>query len=791
MTETSTRAVTGVRDGVGESVARPDGGLKVRGEFAYSSDLWMDGMLWGVTLRSPHPHARITRIETAAALAVPGVFAVLTHEDVPGINAYGLERRDQPVLAHDRVRYQGEPVALVAAEHPETARRALELIEVDYEQLAPVIDARKAVFGDTEPLHPGNPEGNVVRHARIRRGDPAATAAVVVAGDYEVGMQDQAFLGPESGLAVPAPDGGVDLFVATQWLHVDRSQVAYALGLDEELVRITLAGVGGAFGGREDLSMHVHACMLALRTNRPVKMVYNREESFFGHVHRHPARMHYEHGADEHGRLVYVRAEIVLDGGAYASSTPAVVGNAATLGAGPYAVPNVAIDAYGAFTNNPPCGAMRGFGAVQAAFGYESQMDKLAAALGLDPAEIRMRNGLVQGDRIATGQLVDAPAPVAELVRRVRDLPLPLPPTRPVEPARPVELVETPDLRTLPGGVANTTHGEGVVRGVGYGVGLKNIGFSEGFDDYSTARVAVEVVGGEPVVTVHTAAVEVGQGLVTLQSQIARTELGIASVRVETADTRVGSAGSTSASRQSYVTGGAVQAACREVAEELLARAAALVDPLVEPVEPGDRVVEPVETLELRDGAVVDGTGSLVATVADLVGTDRLERTVEWRHRPTTAIDPETGQGDAHVQFAFAAHRAVVDVDVELGLVKVVALDCAQDVGKALNPDQVLGQIHGGSAQGLGLAVMEEIQVVDGLVRNPSFTDYLIPTILDMPPMRVEVLEMADPNAPYGLRGVGEPPTLSSTPAIVAAIRDATGLDLTRVPVRPEHLTGT
>lgn len=769
-TSTSTRERAGVRDGVGESVARPDGGLKVRGEFAYSSDLWMDGMLWGVTLRSPHPHARITRIETARALAVPGVFAVLTHEDVPGANAYGLERRDQPVLAHERVRYQGEPVALVAAEHPETARRALELIEVDYEQLEPVTDARKAAFGDSEPLHPGNPDGNVVRHARIRRGDPDAVAAVVVTGDYEVGMQDQAFLGPESGLAVPAPDGGVDLFVATQWLHVDRSQVAYALGLDEELVRITLAGVGGAFGGREDLSMHVHACMLALRTRRPVKMVYNREESFFGHVHRHPARLHYEHGADEHGRLVFVRAEIVLDGGAYTSSTPAVVGNATTLGAGPYAVPNVAIDCWGVFTNNPPCGAMRGFGAVQAAFAYESQMDRLAAELGLDPAEIRMRNGLVQGDRIATGQLVDAPAPVAELVRRVRDLPPP--------PDRVVEPVETPDPRSLPGGVANTTHGEGVRRGVGYGVGLKNVGFSEGFDDYSTARVAVEVVGGEPVVTVHTAAVEVGQGLVTLQSQIARTELGIAAVVVETADTRVGSAGSTSASRQSYVTGGAVQAACREVAAELLARAAAVAE-------------AEVETLQLRDGAVVDATGALVATVAELVGTERMERTVEWRHRPTTAIDPETGQGDAHVQLAFAAHRAVVDVDVELGLVKVVALDCAQDVGHALNPDQVLGQIHGGSAQGLGLAVMEEIQVVDGLVRNPSFTDYLIPTILDMPPMQVEVLEHADPNAPYGLRGVGEPPTLSSTPAIVAAIRDATGLDLTRVPVRPEHITAT
>ncbi len=762
MTDVST--VAGTRDGVGSSAVRPDGGLKVRGEFAFSSDLWMDGMLWGATLRSPHAHARVTRIETAAALAVPGVFAVLTHEDVPGVNAYGLEHRDQPVLASDRVRYQGEAVALVAADHPETARRALDLVEVEYDALPPVTDARAAVFGETEPLHPDHPDGNVVRHVKIRRGDPSVSAAVVVSGDYEVGMQDQAFLGPESGLAVPAIDGGVDLFVATQWLHVDRGQIAYALGLDEELVRITLAGVGGAFGAREDLSMQVHACMLALRTRRPVKMVYSREESFFGHVHRHPAQMHYEHGADESGRLVYVKASIVLDGGAYASSSPAVVANAATLGAGPYVVPHVSIDCYGAYTNNPPCGAMRGFGAVQAAFGYESQMDRLASALGMDPAELRILNGLSEGDLVATGQVLDSAAPVAELVRRVRDMPLPAP--------------LATDLRSMPGGVANTTHGEGVVRGVGYGIGIKNICFSEGFDDYSTARVSVSVVAGEPAVVVHTAAVEVGQGLVTLQQQVARTELGIASVRVESADTRVGSAGSTSASRQSYVTGGAVQAACREVAAELVSRAAASTD-------------LPASTLSLADGQVLDAAGSPVASVVSLLGAEVLERTVEWRHRPTTTLDPETGQGNAHVQFAFAAHRAVVDVDTELGLVKVVALDCAQDVGHAINPGQVLGQIHGGSAQGLGLAVMEEIQVVDGLVRNPSFTDYLIPTVLDMPPMRVDVLELADPHAPYGLRGVGEPPTISSTPAVVAAIRAATGLALTRVPVRPEHITHT
>jgi xanthine dehydrogenase D subunit len=756
--------------GVGDSPVRPDGTLKVTGEFAFSSDLWMEGMLWGATVRSPHAHARIRRVEIARALALPGVFAVLTHEDVPGENVFGLETADQPVLAADRVRYQGEPVALVAADHPETARRAVALVEVDYEPLAPVTDVRAAVHGDEPPLHPG---GNVVRHVRIRRGDygpdpsdPAVPEAeVVVAADYEVGMQDQAFLGPESGMAVPAPDGGVDLFVATQWLHADRSQISRALGLEPEEVRIGSAGVGGAFGAREDMSMQVHACMLALRTGRPVKMVYSREESFFGHVHRHPARMRFEHGATRDGRLVYVRAEILLDGGAYASTTSAVVGNAATLGAGPYVVPTAVIDCYGAYTNNPPCGAMRGFGAVQVAFGYESQMDRLAEAVGIDPAEIRVRNAIAEGDAIASGQVIDSPAPVAELVRRVRDLPLPPP-------------AGAGDLRSMPGGVANSTHGEGVVRGVGYGVGIKNVCFSAGFDDYSTARVALEVVGGEPVATVHTAAVEVGQGLVTLQGQIARTELGVQRVVVETADTRVGNAGSTSASRQSYVTGGAVRAACREVAELLRARAA-------------QRAAVETGSLVLRDGTVVTTEGVPVAELAELLGGDRLERTVQWRHRPTRELDPETGQGDSHVQFAFAAHRAVVDVDVELGLVKVVALDCAQDVGKAINPDAVRGQIHGGSAQGLGLAVMEEVQVVDGLVRNPSFTDYLIPTLLDMPPMRVEVLELADPHAPYGLRGVGEPPTISSTPAVVAAIRAATGLSLTRVPVRPEHLTGT
>jgi xanthine dehydrogenase D subunit len=729
--------------GVGTNTVRVDGIPKVKGEFEYSSDMRVDGMLWGATLRSPHPRADIWSIDISRALTIPGVRAVLTHEDVPGQKLYGMERADQPVLASRHVRYQGEPIAIVAADHPETARRAVEAIEVEYDVLEPLTDPERAMAPDAPRLHLSE-NGNVLRHVRIVHGDPDADAEVIVTGEYEVGMQDQAFLGPESGLAIPDGEGGVDLHIATQWLHVDRDQIALSLGLAPEKVRLTMSGVGGAFGGREDLSMQIHACMLALHTNRPVKMVYNREESFFGHVHRHPCRMRYEHGATADGRLVFVRARIVLDGGAYASSSTAVCSNAGCFAAGPYEVPNARIDSYVTYTNNPPCGAMRGFGAVQVAIAHEAQMDKLATALGIDPVELRIANAMRPGTRMPTGQVVREPAPIAELLERVRAMPLP---PEPSDGGR--------DLRELPGGVSNTTHGEGVRRGVGYGIGIKNIGFSEGFDDYSTARVRLSIDDGEPLVEVHTSAAEVGQGLITVQAQIARTELGVERVAVLTADTRVGSAGSSSASRQTYVTGGAVKAACEAV----------------------------------RDRLPADPRTITAAQLATLLGDDAIEETVEWRHRETYPLD-ENGQGDAHVQFAFSAHRAVVDVDVELGLVRVVELATAQEVGKAMNPQALEGQIEGGTAQGLGLALFEEVQVKDGRVLNASFTDYLLPTILDMPPMRIDILEHPDPEAPYGLKGVGEPPHISTPPAVLAALRAASGRALTRVPVRPEHIVG-
>ncbi|MFD4988440.1 xanthine dehydrogenase family protein molybdopterin-binding subunit [Streptomyces sp. NPDC058374] len=778
------------KGGIGESTLRPDGTLKVTGEFAYASDMWHEDMLWGHTLRSPHAHARIVSIDTGEALAQAGVYAVLTYDDLPAeVKHYGLEIRDTPALAHERVRHHGEPVALVAADHPETARRAAAKIKVVYEELPLVTDEATATAPDAPLLHENRddhhaahtPHPNIVHRQPIIRGDVEAGRAradVVVTGEYVFGMQDQAFLGPESGLAVPAEDGGVDLYVATQWLHADQRQIAPVLGLPEEKVRMTLSGVGGAFGGREDLSMQIHACLLALRTGKPVKMVYNRFESFFGHVHRHPAKLHYEHGATRDGKLTHLVCRIVLDGGAYASSSPAVVGNAASLGAGPYVVDDVEIEAIALYSNNPPCGAMRGFGAVQACFAYEAQMDKLAAALEMDPVELRQINAMEQGAVLPTGQSVDSPAPVAELLRRVKARPLP--PERQWESAG-----GAPDVRALPGGLSNTTHGEGVVRGVGYAVGIKNVGFSEGFDDYSTARVSLQAIGGEAVAVVHTAMAEVGQGGITVHAQIARTELGVSQVTIHPADTRVGSAGSTSASRQTYVTGGAVKHACEAVREKVLELGRARLGTY----HPAWATAE----LLLEGGKVVTDGGEVLADLAEVLGDEVVDLELEWRHRPTEPLDLHTGQGDGHVQYSFAAHRAVVEVDTELGLVKVVELACAQDVGKALNPLSVVGQIQGGSTQGLGVAVMEEI-VVDpatAKVRNPSFTDYLIPTILDTPTIPVDVLELADDHAPYGLRGVGEAPTLSSTPAVLAAIRAATGLELDRTPVRPEHLTGT
>jgi xanthine dehydrogenase D subunit len=624
---------------------------------------------------------------------------------------------------------------------------------VTYEVLEPLTEPSAAP--DAPPLHP---DGNVFRELVIRRGDPTRRGPVVVEGSYEIGMQDQAFMGPEAGLALPADDGGVDLVVSTQWLHNDREQVAECVGLPEELVRLTLGGVGGAFGAREDVSLHVHSCLLALRTGRPVKMVYSRKESFLGHVHRHPARIWMRHSAEPDGTIVSFETRIVLDGGAYRSSSFHVTANAACFSAGPYRVPHARVEAFGVRTNNPPCGAMRGFGAVQVAFAHEAQMDRLAAACGVDAVELRLRNALAPGDELLTGQRITGSLPVAEVIRACAALPLPAPPAD--------------DVLARPGGAGRTSDPADVRRGIGFAVGFKNLMYAEGYDDFSTARCAL----ADGVATVTCAAAEVGQGFVTLVQQFARTILGVTNVVVAPADTSIGSAGSTSASRQTMMSGGAVEQACLAVRAQLFARVAR------------EHRQSPVE-LDLVDGRIVSRDGRVDLAVVELFPGETFTATEEFHHHLTHPLDAD-GQGDVHVSFACAAHRAVVDVDAELGLVRVVHMATAQDVGKVLNPLQVVGQVEGGIAQGVGLAVMEELLVEDGVVRNPSFTDYLIPTALDAPDVDLVLIEEPEPGVPFGAKGVGEPPTISSTPAVVAAVRAASGRPLTRVPVRPADVAG-
>ena len=723
--------------GVGASIERPDGGPKVRGTFSFASDVRVPGALWGMTLRSPHARASIIRLDVARALALPGVAAVLTAADIPGSKFCGLGG-DQAVLALDEVSYWGQPVAIVAARDPETARRAVAAVDVAYAPLPAALDPVAAAERD-----------EVFRELAWERG-PDLRGAVIVEGYYEVGMQDQAPLGLESGIAIPDGHGGMDIHAISQWLHADRDQIANCLGVDQHDIRVHPAGVGGAFGAREDLSLQVHLALLAQRTRRPVRMAYDREESFAGHVHRHPARLWYRHEADTDGTLVRIDCTILLDGGAYASTSGFVIGTAAAWAAGPYRCPSVRLRGIVAQTNNPPAGAMRGFGAVQACIGYEAQMDRLAGALGMSPVALRIRNALRTGDRLSvTGQAYSGPLPVVRCLEAVAAMPLP-------------DGGPSGDVRELPGGVGRCSASTAIRRGTGFAVGIKNAGFPEGFDDYSDARVVLR----RDHLEVQTAAIEVGQGLVAVLQQIARSASGIDAVRVRFVSTdEIGSAGSSSASRQTQLSGGAVLAATKILVGRVLAHYLA------------DRL----------DDRGVWRKDELMRRLEDVAGEIDPVAESRFRHPATTQPD-EHGQGNLAADVMIAAHRAVVDVDVELGLVRVVEVSTAQDVGRAIHPQAVLGQIEGGIAQGVGLATTEELIVREGRIVNASFTDYLLPTFADAPQVRAVLIEEPSEWAPFGAKGVGEPPTVSSTAAVLAAIRDATGIAVWRTPVRPEDL---
>ncbi|WP_424215541.1 xanthine dehydrogenase family protein molybdopterin-binding subunit [Streptomyces sp. BI20] len=741
--------------GIGQSVPPVDTRAKAEGTFPYASDLWAEGLLWAAVLRSPHAHARILSVDTSGAREMPGVRAVVTHTDIPGAGTHGRRVADRPVFAHDVVRHHGEPIAAVAADHPDTARLAAAAIVVEYEILDAVTDPEQA-FG-APPLHP---DGNVIRHIPLRYGDPDVVGEVIVEGVYRIGRQDPAPIGAEATLAVPRPDGGVEIHTGSTDPHGDRDLAAACLGLEPDRVKIVVTGVPGATADREDAAFQIPPALLALRTGCPVKLVATREESFLGHPHRHPTLLRYRHHADAEGRLVKVEAQILMDAGAHADSSSESLAAAVAFACGPYVVPHAFVEGWAVRTNNPPSGHVRGEGALQVCAAYEGQMDKLATALGLDGAELRMRNVLATGDLLPTGQTVTCPAPVAELLRAVRDTELPaLPKDDPTE------------EWLLPGGPTGAGEPTAVRRGVGYGLGMVHMLGAEGTDEVSTATV--KVVDG--VATVICAAVDTGQGFATLARQIVQEVLGVDEVHCAPVDTDQPPAGPAAHGRHTWVSGGAVERAAKMVRTQLLQPMAA-------------KLGMSIELLRVTDGRITSYDGAFSTTVAEALDGKELWATAQCRPHPTEPLD-ENGQGDAFVGLAFCAIRAVVDVDIELGTTRVVELAVAQDVGRVLNPARLAARIEAGVTQGVGAALTESLRSTGGVLRHPDLTGYALPTALDAPAVRiVKLVEERDVVAPFGAKAASAVPVVTTPAAIASAVRAATGRKVHRLPIRPSAI---
>lgn len=700
---------------VGHSIVRPDARDKATGASIYAADLRFDGMLHAAVVRSRHPHARLTLIDGSQALTMPGVVAVLTAADIPGDRVNGHVRRDWPILVDvgDTVRYMGDAVALVAAASPAAARAAADAVRVDYDPLPGVFSAQEALAAGAPQLHASAP-ANLLRHIPVRKGDIEsgfAAAHVVIEGEYSTPCIEHAFLEPEAGVAVPHEDG-VTVHVGSQIPFEDRRVVAETLGLSEEKVRIIQTAVGGAFGGKEDVSVQAHVALLARATGRPVKLVLSRQESIIVHPKRHATTIRLRVGADRHGKLTAVEAQIWGDSGAYASLGDHVMTRTASHMAGPYAVPNVQVDCWAAYTNNPPAGAMRGFGVPQAAFAMESAMDELAQRLGLHPLELRRRNALSVGSTTPTGQVLRDSVGLIETIDRVQQA-----------------------VDALGPGVLEPS-GPGKVRGWGFACCYKNVGLGGGAPDTAGAEVALL---DERHAQVLVGAAENGQGIVGVAAQIAAEELGIAieNISVVVGDTgRTLDGGATTASRQTFITGNAVRLAARRLKVE-------------------------------RDASL----GNLAVVRSSHVYTP-----------PATVPLGQTG--DKHFAYGYATQAALVEVDQKSGSVQVLRVVAAHDVGKAINPQAVRGQIEGGVVMGIGFALSERLELEDGRTLNADLRRYKVPRARQAPAIDSIIVEAPSSEGPYGAKGVGEITSIPTAPAVTNAIRAATGLRITSLPAR-------
>ncbi|MCA1959739.1 MAG: xanthine dehydrogenase family protein molybdopterin-binding subunit [Desulfomonile sp.] len=735
---------------IGTSIERRGTRARLRGDTHFAADLNIAGVVTAVVLRSDRPHALIREFDPAAAKSTPGYLGVFTWRDIPGRNRFGIINKDQELLVERKVRCVGDPVALVVAETEEAAQRALSKIRVVYEDLPAVFDPEEALTDAAPRIHE---KGNLLGRRVVRRGSPEEAlkhSDVVVERTYTTSFVEHAYLEPDAGLAYIDHNDILVVHASTQNPHYDQKDVADLLGLPEDRVRIIQEATGGGFGSKLDLNVQGFVGLAAFLVQRPVRMVYSREEAFLATAKRHPLKIRYKSGANRDGRLTAVDVTIIGDTGAYASYGLAVTSRAAVHATGPYEVPNVSVEAIFAYTNNPMAGAMRGFGVPQMAFAHESQMDLLAAELGLSPLEIRRRNALRIGSQTATGQYLTASVGIGATLDAVASR---------WEEAR----VEKQSTRAF------------VRRGVGIASMIYGIG-NTGMQNPSTAQVEL---GRDGFVTLYSGAADIGQGSSTVLVQIAAEALGlkpdaIRSVIADTAHTT--SAGATSASRQTYISGNAVLDAATKLHNVILTEAAMMLK-----ADRGD--------LELRDGSVFlrsdPGKGVSFKDIAERASRTGLPLKWQGYFDPdTTPLDPETGQGRPYATYAFATHVAEVEVDSLSGEVRVLKVTAAHDVGRAINPLNVQGQIYSGVAMGLGLALMEEFH--PGVTE--SLKDYHIATAADMPAVIPIIVEDPEPTGPFGAKGVGEPALIPTAPAIANAVADALSARVYNLPMNLERV---
>ena len=799
---------------IGHPHERPDAVAKVTGTALYTDDYFFDGMLHGATLRSAHPHARILAIDTKSAAALPGVHAVLTHADVPGDPRHGLVENDWPVFAGGKypARYVGDPIALAVAETEALARQALALIAVEYEVLPAVTDPVAARRDDAPVLHPDRPTGNLLKHIKVRSGDVAqgfAEADVIVERSYRTPMTEHAFMEPECSLAVPAGYNAehqkLTIYVGSQIPYSDRRQVAKSLGLEDEQVRVLGTLMGGGFGGKEDIAGQVHAALAAQVTGRPVKILYSRSESLRFHPKRHGTLIRVKTGARRDGTLTAVEAELYGDSGAYASLGEKVMTRATTHATGPYVVPHSKIDCYAMYTNNAPCGAFRGFGVTQSAFAVESNMDILAEQLGMDPAELRRKNAMRVGATTATGQLLRESVGLLDCLDRVeKDIRYwvldnssrhPIPNTQ--------YPISNP---WLPYQIGAERYAWGIA------AGYKNTGLGGGAPDKSTAEVEVFSDG---TAEIRTSSAEMGQNLIGVLAACTAEELGlpIAAVRVLVMDTdRTPDGGPTTASRQTYVSGNAARLVARQMRQQMQAVLAEKFDvhPDVIAFHEGLAYVDEGRLAQVHGangngtadgGRRTNGNGSGSAIRNSQLATRTIsfgdavsamlsegrEAKLQYEYWAPKTQPLGTG-GDMHFAFSYAVHAALVSVDTETGEVAVERVVTGHDVGRAINPLSLTGQLDGGVVMGMGNALTEHYIVEEGVPWTERLGQYKMPGIKMTPQMTHHIVEHQAADGPYGAKGVGEISSIPISPAITNAIYNAVGVRCLALPVDQDAL---